>query len=95
MPSLLKALLRARGSVILVPGDTLQVFLVAVRVAPGVGLEPPAADGRQQGSQMAVLAGLLERGVKVGVVALQDRGAGVGGQDGPDGGRGAGRAGGT
>lgn len=48
------------------------------------------ADGLQQGSQVAVGVGLLERGVQVGVVALKCFEVGVGGQDSSDGGGGAG-----
>jgi len=62
------------------------------RVAPAVAFEPPAADGRQQGNQVAAVAGLLERSVQVGVLAPKHIGVGVRGQEGPDRGGGAGGA---
>ena len=38
-------------------------------IAPGVGVEPPAADCLGQGSELAVCAGLFVRCVQVGIVA--------------------------
>ena len=58
----------ALAPVLVYPG---QERALGVGVAPGICLEPPAPHRYHQGSQVAVLAGTLERGVQVAVVALQ------------------------
>jgi hypothetical protein len=71
---------------------TCLVLAAGGRVAPGAGIEPPAADGVQEPGQIAAGACLLERGVEVSVLAAEGIRVGAGGQDGPDRGQGARRA---
>ncbi len=52
----------------LVAHDAGQELAFGIRLAPGVGLEPLAPDGLHQRCQVAILAGLLERGVRFVVV---------------------------
>jgi hypothetical protein len=75
---------RGWGPFTLVALDPGQELALGIGVAPGVGLESPALDGLHQGCHVVTLAGLLERGVQVVVVAPQHVGVGVSGQYGAD-----------
>jgi hypothetical protein len=68
-----------RGSFPLVALDAGEELPLSLGVAPGVGLESPAADRLHEPRNVAVLAGLLISRVQVSVVTTEHRGVGVGG----------------
>jgi hypothetical protein len=69
---------------LLVVFDARQKLPLSIRVTPGVGLEPPATYGLDQGREVASLARLVVGNIQFRLVLLQDFGISVGGQDGPD-----------
>ena len=64
--------------------DAGQELPLSVRITPGVGLEPPATYGLDQGREVASLACLLIGNIEVSLVPLENFGTSVGGQHSPD-----------
>jgi len=64
--------------------DAGQELPLSVRITPGIGLEPPATYGLDQGREVASLACLLVGTIQVSLVPLEDFGISVGGQRSPD-----------